>query len=97
MAQLKWRGLVPWRRFVEGMKLRYSEANQLRERVLTKKAWSRWHETTLKRERERESLALRHYETTLLRRSIAAWIMVRARVFVLLLPVYRIAGNIGGN
>ena len=62
VAQLKWRGLLPWRRFVEDVKVRYREADRLREMVITKKAWTRWLHRTLKRQRERESVAISHYE-----------------------------------
>ena len=76
-AQLKWRGLLPWRRFVEDMRARNHDADRLRERVLTKKAWTRWHDRTVKIERERETVAVSHYEIVLLRRALAAWIKVR--------------------
>lgn len=82
IAQLKWRGLLPWRRFVEGMRMRYHEADRLRETVLTKKAWTRWHDRTLKRERKRETVAVNHYEIVLLRRVLSAWIKVRLVVIV---------------
>lgn len=77
VAQLKWRGLLPWRRFVEDVKVRYREADQLREMVLTKKCLTRWLNRTLKRQRERESVAISHYEIVLLRSVLSAWIKVR--------------------
>lgn len=77
IAQLKWRGFLPWRRFVENVKMSYREADQLRDMVLTKKAWTKWLDRTLKRQRERESVAISHYEIVLLRSVLAAWIKVR--------------------
>ena len=79
IAQLKWRGLLPWKRFVADVKVRYRKADQMREMVLTKKAWTRWLDRTLKRQRERESVALSHYETVLLRSVLAAWVKVRLK------------------
>ena len=76
-AQQKWRGVFPWKKFVNKMKARYVEADRLRERTLTREVWSRWRKTTLEREKERETRATAHYHKALLRRSLAVWVQVR--------------------
>ena len=75
-AQLRWRGLAPWRKFVEAMKAGYLEADRLREKVLIREVWSTWWRIVVKREREREAIATAHYHKALLRRNLAAWVKV---------------------
>ena len=75
-AAVKWRGVEPWRRFVREAKKQQHEADELRERVLVKKTLSKWHSLTLQREKERDSIAVGHYQKSLLRRGLAAWIKV---------------------
>ena len=76
-AQLRWRGLAPWRKFVEAMKAGYVEADRLREKALTREVWSRWQRIVVKRERDRDAIATAHYHKTLLKRSLAVWVKVR--------------------
>ena len=78
-AQLRWRGLVPWRKLVEAMKASYVEANRLREKTLTREVWSRWWRIVVEREREREAIATTHYHKALLKRSLAVWVKVRTK------------------
>ena len=75
-AQVKWRGMEPWKRFVEDMRSKYKEAERQRENVLVRRAFLLWHKRMLQREREREERAVRHYENALSKRSLASWIKV---------------------
>ena len=77
-AQLRWRGMAPWKKFVEEMKASYLKAEWLREKALTREVWSRWHRIVVERETEREAVATAHYHKSLLKRSLAAWVKVRA-------------------
>lgn len=81
-AQLKWRGMEPWKKFIEEMKIQYCEADQLREKLLVRQVWLRWHKATLEREKERDIIASTHYKQSLLRRSLTAWIKVCKSLFL---------------
>ena len=75
-AQLRWRGVAPWKKFVEEMKAGYLEADRRRERALTREVWSIWRRIVVEREREREAIATAHHHKALLKRSLAAWVKV---------------------
>ena len=70
--------MAPWKKFVEEMKASYLKAERLRERALAREVWSRWCRTVVERETEREAIATAHYHKALLKRSLAAWVKVRA-------------------
>lgn len=76
-AQLRWRGMAPWKKFVEGMKASYLEADRLREKALTREVWSRWQRMVEERERERVAIATAHHHKALLKKGLVAWVKVR--------------------
>ena len=75
-AQVKWRVLGPWKRFIEEMRSKYREAEHQRAKLLSQRALLLWHKRMLQREKERERVAVRHYESFLLTKMLAAWIKV---------------------
>ena len=75
-ASLKWRGVWPWRKFVREVKKQRHEADTLREKVIVKKAWTKWNLLSLQREMERDAIAVGHYQKSLLKKGLAAWIKV---------------------
>ena len=76
-AQLRWRGMAPWKKFVEGMKASYLEADGLREKALTREVLSRWQRMVEERERERAAIATAHHHKALLKKGLAGWVKVR--------------------
>ena len=75
-AQVRWRVMEPWKRFIEDMRSKYREAERQREKVLARRTFNVWHKRMLQREGEREERAVSHYENTLLTKSLASWIKV---------------------
>ena len=80
-AQLRWRGMAPWKKFVEGMKASYLEANRLREKALIREVWSRWQRMVEERERERTAIAAAHHHRALLKKGLMAWVKVRTIIY----------------
>ena len=78
--------MAPWKKFVEGMKASYLEADRLREKALTREVWSRWQRIVEEKERERTAIATAHHHRALLKKGLMAWVKVRAIIYSTVAP-----------